>query len=408
MSTLMGAVELLRGHGRLPASGAVSLRGLFSLFHPNPPGSTRALLGAMFGSVAERCPWAVILCRFQGSPPDPSLEGPIEEFFRSAFTPGTGGLVEYWRDASLGAIDISGSRVFGWLEVEIPRSKAGGNPKSVPSGPGRRGLIDYAVNALKRAEGEDALAGLLGPIAVYTQNWSKGDIPPDADGGSPTWSPFWIDGSADAVGRSGRVCLTPPHNGNITAHEMGHIFGMNHDVGPNLMTSSDYSDPCCIMSQNGPFLHPRWQRAFGPALCLPHLLQSGWMYPRRVYYDDGGWLSQSNGITLPLAPISRPIARANLGLQLAFARDSDRWDYYLEYVIPTDWNRGVPGSPYLLIRRIVSIPGTGDRPAYLGFVQVPATAGGVAEVVEPLGNVRFRAELTHLQGPILKVSAKRL
>ena len=54
------------------------------------------------------------------------------------------------------------------------------------------------------------------------------------------WGPFWIDGSAD--GR-GKVCLTPPFNGNITAHEMGHGFGMNHDVGPGLTTASDYADP---------------------------------------------------------------------------------------------------------------------------------------------------------------------
>lgn len=84
----------------------------------------RDLLLKMFGSVAVKLPWAVILCRFKGSPPDPALEGPIEQFYRGAFTPGTGGLVEYWRDASLGAIDITGSRV-GWVEVEIPRDKAG-------------------------------------------------------------------------------------------------------------------------------------------------------------------------------------------------------------------------------------------------------------------------------------------
>jgi hypothetical protein len=404
----MGAVELLRGRGRLPVSGAVSLRGLAAQFHPAPSHSTRALLLAMFGSVAEKRPWAVVLCRFKGAPPNPAVEDPIEAFFREAFTPGTGGLVEYWRDASLGAIDISGSRVFGWLEVEIPRSKAGGNPKSTPPGPGRRGLIDQAVNALERTEGEDAMAGFLGPIAVYTQNWSKDGIPPDADPGSAQWSPFWIDGSADDIGLTGRICLTPPHDGNITAHEMGHIFGMNHDVGESLMPTPEYVDPACIMSQNGPFEHPRWHRSFGPALCLPHVLQMGWMYPRRIYHDDGDWLSHLDGVTLPLAPVTRPIAHANLGIRLTFTRGSAPWDYFLEYVIPADWNRGVPGSPYLLIRQLAILSDADHRPAYLGAIPVPATVGPVAEFFERRGNIRFRVQLTGLPGPILTVNAKRL
>ena len=49
----------------------------------------------MFGSVAAKLPWAVILCRFKGSPADFSLEGPIEKFYRGAFAPGPGSLIEY-------------------------------------------------------------------------------------------------------------------------------------------------------------------------------------------------------------------------------------------------------------------------------------------------------------------------
>ena len=51
-------------------------------------------------------PWAVILCRFKGSAPNPALEDPIAKFYREAFTPGSGGLVEYWRD-HLSALLIS-------------------------------------------------------------------------------------------------------------------------------------------------------------------------------------------------------------------------------------------------------------------------------------------------------------
>ena len=398
MATLMGAVELLRGHGQLSTSGTVSAIDLLQRFRPSPPGSMRALILKMFDGVAVKLPWAVILCRFKGSSPDPVLEGPIERFYHEAFTPGTGGLVEFWRDASLGAIDITGSRVFGWMEIEIPRDKAGGTPASVPPGPGRSKLIDYAVNALKRSEGENALQGFLGPIAVYTQNWSKDGAPAGADWRTPGWFPFWIDGSTSG----GRVCLTPPHNGNIAAHEMGHVFGMQHDVG-GADFKTHYADPCCIMSQNGAFTHPRWGAPFGPALCLPHLVQRDWMYKRRVYYDDGGWLSQPDGITLPLAPISRPGARANLGIKLAYTKGEAQWDYFLEYVIPAEWNRGVSGAPYLFIRRI-AVSDVGPTPAYLGAIGV----GRITEFVEPTGNVRFRVEPTNLPGPILKINIKKL
>lgn len=400
MSTLMGAVELLRGRGQLLPSGAISVLELLQRFQPSPRGSMRALLLKMFDSVSAKLPWAVILCRFKESLPDPALEQSIETFFREGFAPGTGGFVEYWRDASLGSIDITGSRVFGWVEVEIPRSKAGGAPDSMPPGPGRLGLVNYAVNAVRRQEGSDALNGFLGPIAVYTQNWSKDDVPANATWATPGFYQFWIDGSS----QGGIICLTPPHDGTVTAHEMGHVFGMNHDVDSDLNT--DYRDPCCIMSQNGPFIHPTWHRAFGPALCLPHLLQRDWMYKRRVHYDSGDWLSRPDGITLNLAPITRPIARANLGLKLAYKRGDAAWDYYLEYVIPTEWNQGVLGAPLFLIRRMA--PKYGGTPAYLGFIKVPTNIGTIAELVEPSGNVRFQVELTDLPGPILKVSAKKL
>jgi Metallo-peptidase family M12 len=247
------------------------------------------------------------------------------------------------------------------------------------------------------------LDGLLGPIAVYTQNFSKEGAPAGADWRTPGWAQFWIDGGSSAPD-STAVTLTPPHDGDITAHEMGHVFGMNHDVGADLNT--DYQDPCCIMSQNGSFVHPTLLRNFGPAVCLPHLIQRDWMYKRRVYYDKGDWQSQSEGITLPLAPICRPIARANLGIRLAYTKNETNWDYYLEYVVPEEWDRGVPGAPLFFVRRMA--PKYGGTPAYLGYLTVPAVVGATAEFVDPSGNVRFSIELTDLSGPILSVSAKKL
>lgn len=399
MATLRQTIERQREIGRLPQSGIVSVKSLHQNFRPSPAGSTRALILKMFEGVSKKLPWAVILCRFKGEAPNPDLEVPIERFYRGIFTPGSGGLVEYWRDVSLGSIDIIGSKVSPqWVELEILRSQAGGI--------GRTAMVNFAIGAAKR-NGFNPVDGFHSQIAIIIHNWSNDD--PQRPSGTPTWTdddplkPWWntwIDGSSDGK----TVCLTPWHDGNVTAHEMGHVFGMNHDVDSDLDT--DYKDPCCIMSQNGPFNHPTWNRNFGPAICLPHLMQKDWMYKRRVFFDDGGWMAQTEGITLPLAPISRPAARANLGIKLAYRRNETNWDYYLEYVIANEWNQGLPGAPYLFIRRMS--PKYGGTPAYLGFIQVPADVGTIAEFVEPSGNVRFQVELTNLRGPIIKVKVKKL
>jgi hypothetical protein len=186
---------------------------------------------------------------------------------------------------------------------------------------------------------------------------------------------------------------------------MGHGFGMQHDVSADFITH--YADPCCIMSQAPLFIHPVWKVNFGPAVCLPHLIQRNWMYSHRVFRDDGAWLSEANGITLPLAPTSDPGAHANLGITLTFSEAEPAWDYYLEYVRPTGWNQGL-SSAFLFIRRIGPGKDIGPTPAILGSMIVPTAIGTRAQFVEPSGNVQFQVERFDPEGRIVKVTAKKL
>lgn len=396
MSTLRQAVERLRADSKLPLDTPISVMDLHRQFPSNPRNSVRALMLSMLGTVSQKLPWAVILCRFRNAPPRPAVEGPVEQFYREIFTPGTGGLIEYWRDASLGAIDITGSRVFDWVEVEIERSQAGGSDVTNPKGPGRSGLVDMATRAVQ-ARGEDPFTGFHSQIAVYTENWSRDGITQTGD--FATWGPFWIDGSADV---RGKVTLTPEHAGDVVAHEMGHGFGMKHDVSADFQTH--YADPCCIMSQAPLFRHPRWNRNFGPAVCLPHLFQRDWMYNYRVLRDDGAWMKEPAGITVSLAVNTDVGARAHLGLSLAFEKkQGDSWDYLVEYKRPANWDRGLTGD-FVFVRRIGPGKGIGPTPAILLSIPVPPM-GARSLVVEESGPVSFSVERFDDAGRIAMVTA---
>lgn len=394
MATLRQAIEANRERGILPRTPGVSVIDLHRRFQPSPRGSTRALIRKMFEAISAKKPWAIILCRFKGAMPHPS-EPDVEALFRRMFAPGSGGLVEYWRDVSLGNIDITGSKIFDWIEVDISRHHAGGHPGSIPPGPGRLGLTNAAIRAVL-AKDPHALDGFHSQISVYNENWSSDVVPIDQQFQG---SPFWIDGSAAGI----KVNLTPPHAADITAHEMAHGFGLQHDV--NADATKYYDDPCCILSLRPLFARDGWTSMFGPAVCLPHLVQNGWMYQQRMFTDNGNWLAARAGITLRLAQISDPGANAHLGAKLAMSRGADQWDYYLEYARPTAWNRGLDDD-YVFIRRIRPSK-DGPTAAILGKIAVP-TRGGTARFVEPTGQVLFEAWRADAGGRTVDVLAWRL
>jgi hypothetical protein len=63
-------------------------------------------------------PWALILCRFSNVLA-PDVPNTYYENFISESGAGTGGMFDYWRDISSGTIDLTGSIVKGWYEMDL-------------------------------------------------------------------------------------------------------------------------------------------------------------------------------------------------------------------------------------------------------------------------------------------------
>jgi len=158
------------------------------------------------------------------------------------------------------------------------------------------------------------------------------------------------------------------------------------------------------MSQQHSFFDPVWRVNFGPAVCVPHLMQQNWMYAQRVFQDGGAWVSK--GITVMLAPVDEPGSRANLAMKLPFQTGATKWDYYIQYIRPTDWNQGL-GEPFIFIRRLGPGKDVGPTPAILGSISVPAMVGTRAQFVEPSGNILFEVERLDPYGRIVQVHASR-
>lgn len=393
MTTLAQAAARAREDEHFIANGPLRVSQLQAQFPHANRASLRDLIAAMRARSAIARPFAVIFCRFKGDDPHPD-EARWEAFFREAFKPGTGGFVDFWRDASLGKVDVSGTRFFGWIEVDIARADAGYVEHPPPGVPqvDRTVLTNAAIRAVQAADG-DPITGFFKQISLYMYGRTK-----DGPGG------LAIDGSADG---DGKINMTAPFFGDITAHEMGHSLGMRHDA--DVAGDTNYHDPCCVMSQGGPFPQMPWNVNFGCPVCLPHLTIQGWMYQRRMLFDGGAWAADPKGITFRLTPNTTPAVPAFLGASLAIPQSTPAWSYLLEIVTATGWNRAVLHAPCLLVRRVAERNDLGiNTPTNMFLARVPVDPAGAPTVYhDPSGHTMFTVSLDSVGGPVFKVQAVR-
>jgi hypothetical protein len=391
MTTLVQAVMRAREDGLFVANGPVRVSQLKAQFPPAVPGSLRNLIATMRSRSVVARPWAVIFCRFKGDDPHPD-EATWEAFYREAFKQGTGGLVDFWHDASLGKVDVSGTQFFGWIQVDIARADAGflENPPEAVKQVTRTVLTNAAIRAVQDSGG-DPITGFFNTISLYMFG--------------ETQSGIHIDGSADG---DGKINMSAPFNGDVTAHEMGHSLGMQHDA--DVAGDTKYHDPCCVMSQGFPFRQQPWNVNFGCPVCLPHLMIQQWMYTRRMFFDDGAWADATDGISFKLAPNTNPAVPVFLGasLSIPWSDPAWRWSYLLEFVTATGWNRAVADAPCLMVRRIAKRNDL-DAPTCMFLAKVAVgTASAPTVYHDPSGHTIFTVSLDSMVGPVAKVHAIRI
>ncbi len=200
---------------------------------------------------------AILLCRFSDSPTaEPNPSG----YYEDLVTRGSGGLNDYWIAASLGAINLDGSRVFGWKTFDLTRAAF------LAAHPGRWDKIKGAIDRFP----EMSEAEYTCVVALYAVDVT--------DGGS-----------------QGGV-LGGPGDGNVTflAHELGHIFGLEHSFDRSERQAETWSQPgeyfdrhdmmsaMNVDSDAGHRFSPR-----GPLLNAPNIDRMGWLPAQRVWQPAG-------------------------------------------------------------------------------------------------------------------------
>lgn len=199
---------------------------------------------------------AILLCKFSDSD---EVESPPESFYEDLFIKrGTGGLNDYWIAASLGAINLDGSQLFGWKTLDTTRAEY------LTAHPGRWDKIKGAIDAFSIVESQFAVV-----VAIFNVDMTDG-------------------GAAGGV-------LAGPQDANVTflAHETGHMFGLEHsfDTSNRILmpwpsAPGEYYDRHDIMSaQNvdsdtGHRFSPR-----GPLLNVANLDRMGWLPAARVWHS---------------------------------------------------------------------------------------------------------------------------
>ncbi|MDQ3893430.1 MAG: hypothetical protein M3292_02015 [Actinomycetota bacterium] len=253
--------------------------------------------------------WAVLLCKFNDNDSEPLPRSFYERLFTTAGA-GSRNMTDYFSDASHGALDLSGNRVFGWFTLPKAHSEytgSGANPA------GRQELVDWARQAA--ADHNEDLSPFFGVVVVTNV---------DTD--------LWGGGGEAVCGPSS---LQP----SVLGQEMGHGYGLDHSRVDGSL--DDYTDPWDTMSTwNSCYMasHPEYT-LIGPGLNAANMRGRGWLDESRVFRRDASEFETS--------VVLRPLHRRDLAGWLAAELPGP---FLAEFRMNEGWDAAIP-RPAVLVHR---------------------------------------------------------
>lgn len=260
-------------------------------------------------------PWAVILCKFTDDDSEPFPKQKYLDLFTGDGS-ASWNMVRYFRDYSHGKLDLSGTQVFGWYQLD-------------------RSVDDY-----------NALLGMARPALIQ---WARDAATANGVDLSPFYSTvvctnLWQDiGAWTASEPKGAISQGPTTlRQQLLAHEMGHVYGLEHSRIDG--SNADYMDPWDIMSAATVFSAPDPDFTIrGPGVNAWNMRFRGWLDESRVWKPAPDNFDET--------VVLRPHVERDLKGWLAAELPGG---YLAEFRLKEGWDGAIP-RPAVLIHRMEGV-----------------------------------------------------
>lgn len=290
--------------------------------------------------------FGVFLCNLKDSPDPTPLS---REKYVEAFLTGAESLNQYWKDNSVGKLNIDGSQIFGWLQINmtveefreaiILRDPKNNDKVTMKDGNGNViGFQRSRASAIRIMQGQfnitqnDNKYEYLGNsfdyiIGIFADDIDDGGNAESIIAGNSIYSKqgiashtFWAHEMAHAMFDSQRV----HHSFSLATSSAGTEVATLYDNQSDIMSAES------VWSSNHDILLD-----CGPNMCSVYREALGWIPQQRIAEINIG-----NRISTELEIVSRSHPETN-GLELI---KIPAYGLYIEFVTKEKWDRGVPVS----------------------------------------------------------------